>query len=123
MSTEYYRLKPPFTSIRIDSDAAHDRVTLWEDHANAGTLVLSSGRGRILARMLSDDGPPVMRSYWGGSEVGTVVTESVSDLNVNEFVLSEYGECLTVERVRARAGAKRADGMPTELFGFEGESK
>ena len=41
MSTSYYRLQDPFTSLRLEEGPGHDRLTVWEQHANCGTLTVS----------------------------------------------------------------------------------
>lgn len=70
-----------------------------------------------------DDGDCPMRTHWGGSEVGSIVTENENNLPDEMIVISEYGDLLTVREVRARQGAKRKDGAPTELFGYEKEQR
>jgi len=64
-----------------------------------------------------------LRSYWGGSEKGSIVYTNENDLSDDMLVISSYGELLTVAQVKARHGAKRKDNMPTELFGYEKEEK
>ena len=121
MSTSYYKLKEPITSIRIESNERHDKLTIFTRHGNAGMLVLDRGDGKDIARMFmayDEDNKCPMRTHWGGKE-GAVVTENEENLLDEMTVISEYGEILTVGDVRKRAGAKRKDGMPTELFGYE----
>ena len=122
MSTSYNRLIEGVTSIRLEEGKGHDRLTLWIEHGNAGTLTLPRGWGRRLVRLFADDSGSddrdAMRTHWGGAKVGTVVTDNAR-LPDNAILISEYGEVLTVETIHARAGVKRKDGMPTELFGYE----
>jgi hypothetical protein len=121
MSTSYYHLKHPITSLRVEMRGEHAHLTIWTNGKNNGTLVL--GRDELpdilhmFARDAGDGGCP-MRTHWGGAEVGAVVTENTPGLADDMQIISEYGELLTVGRVRGRAGAKRKDGMPTELFGY-----
>lgn len=125
MSTSYYRLAEPFTSLRLEEWPGHDRLTVFESHANCGTLTMSRGHGRLVAMRFAsrdgDDSSCPMRTHWGGADVGAVVdvNESGRGLADDITLISEYGDVLTVGEVKARAGARRADGWPTELFGYE----
>lgn len=125
MSTSYYRLREPFTSIRIEVGNGHDRVTLWTRHGNAGTLTVDRGDGKRIALILvkyGGDNECPMRTHWGGTS-GSVVTENQNNLPNEMTLVSEYGEVLSVADVRKRSGATRKDGMPTELFGYEKKGK
>jgi len=126
MSTSYYYIREPFTSVRLEEGPGHDRVTLWERGANCGTLVLSLGSGKRLVSMFAagddDDSRAPIRTHYGGKDVGAVVTENVSGLDPSLVLISEYGEPLTVEQIRARAGhGKNASGIGGigELFGYD----
>ena len=116
MSTSYYDLVEGITSLHLEEGPAHDRLTVWENGANAGTLTLSRGSGKWVARLFADRTGDIdcpLRTHWGGSAVGSVVTENRRGLADDYCVVSEYGDVLTVGQVRARAGARRKDGMPT----------
>ncbi len=122
MSTNYYNLKEPFTSVRILSEGNHDKITFWSRHGNAGTLIVERGDGKLIIKMLinyNEDTKCPMRTHWGGKDIGAIVTENIPNLEDKRVLISEYGEIVTVKEIRNRKGAKRADGMPTELFGFE----
>jgi len=124
MSTSYYRLKPPITYLRLEEGHGHDKLTLWVNHANVGTITLRKEevRGVISCFTLyEEDNECPLRSYWGGSERGSAVYANENDLPDDMLVISEYGELLTVAQVKARHGAKRKDKMPTELFSYEKE--
>lgn len=124
MSTSYYRLKEPFTSLRLQEGPGHDRITLWENGANCGTLTVSKGRGRMVARSFAeyaDDSRCPLRTHWGGPDHGAVVTVNDPDISDDATVISEYGDVLTVREVKARDGTRRRDGWPTELFGYEAQ--
>ena len=121
MSTSYYRLIEPFTSLRLEEGPGHDRLTVFEEHANCGTLTFSKGLGRSVARLFTkyeDDGQVPLRTHWGGKDRGSIVTVNDPILPNETTVISEYGDILTVGQVKARDGVKRSDGMPTELFGY-----
>lgn len=122
MSTSYYYIEEPFTSIRLLEGPVHDRVSLWESHGLAGTLTVSHGKGRSLVRRFiqyADDPQAPLRTHWGGKEVGCVVTENIRGLADDLVLIDEYGEPVTVGVIRARAGHVRKDGMPGELFGYD----
>ena len=122
MSTSYYRLIEPITSLRLEEGLGHDRLTIFENGANAGTLTLTKGLGRRVAGCFSqheDDSQCPMRTHWGGKDRGAVVTVNDVTLPDDATVISEYGDILTVAQVKARDGRKRTDGYPTELFGYE----
>jgi hypothetical protein len=122
MSTSYNRPIEGITSLRLEEGHKHDRLTVWIEHGNAGTLILPHGWGKRLTRVFSsdngNDGEDDMRTHWGGSAVGAVVTDN-AHLPDDATLISEYGEVLTAGQVRLRAGARRSDGWPTELFGYE----
>jgi hypothetical protein len=40
------------TSIRVDEDAGHDRITLWNRGGCAGTLTVDKGDGHTITRRL-----------------------------------------------------------------------
>ena len=80
------------------------------------TLRNEEARGFILC--FADKNEPVMYAYWGGLEHGTVVITYEKGLLSEIQVISEYGELLTVAQVKAQRGAKRKNGVPTELLGY-----
>lgn len=110
MSTSYYRLQQPFTSIRLEeSIGPHDKVTVWENGANCGTLVLTRGFGRRVVRLFSeteyDDSRCPLRTHFGGSATGTMVTVNDRDLPDSATVIDEYGRPFKVFEVKAMSGA------------------
>lgn len=122
MSTSYNKPIEGITSLRLEEGPEHDRLTVWVEHSNAGTLVVPHSWGRRLVNMFSsdngDDSQDAMRTHWGGKDVGAVLTDN-AHLPEDAVLISEYGEVLTAGQVRARGGARRRDGWPTELFGYE----
>ena len=111
MSTAYYRLRDPITSLALKEGPAHDRLRIWE-HGLAGELVLSSGVGRTVARMFfstdADDAHCAIHTYYGGAERGCVVT--VNDLTLLDSAVvldGDTDEVLTVGEVKAFAGLGR----------------
>ena len=118
MSTSYYYVAEPFTSIRLEEGPTHDRVTLWESHGNAGTLTVARGHGRQLVKRFAeecDDGRAPMRTHFGGRGVGCIVTENVRDLADDLVLISEYGDVLTVGEIRRCAGHGADATNPTEI--------
>ena len=126
MSTSYYRLIEPFTSVRLECGQRHDRLTVFEMGANCGTLTLNAGTGKIVASLFAlhqEDNMCPLRTHWGGASRGSIVTVNDDSMPDDATVLSEYGDVLTVAQVKARDGAGRDDGMPTELFGYQDKVK
>lgn len=118
MSTEYYKLRKPFTHLELDSTSGHSCLKVWIGHGLSGTLTVPNRHLVEVLRPVFLDYLPVLHTHWGGKTKGSIVTihEELADETV---VLSEYGELMTVAQVKARAGTTRKDGMPTELFGYE----
>ncbi len=119
MSTSYYRLKPPVTHLKLEAGEGHDRLRIWVNHALAGVLTLRKEETREFILGFADKNKSVMHVYWGGPERGIVVHAKEANLLDGMIVIPEYGEFLTVAELNALNGAKRKDGMPTELFGYE----
>jgi hypothetical protein len=107
MSTKYYELRKPFTSIRLEEGPGHDRITLWEGHANAGTLTVTKGRGRTAVKLFVHDLDCPIHTYWGGQECGVVVIVHDTEMPDTTTVVSEYGDAMTVAEVKALNGAHR----------------
>jgi len=118
MSTSYYKLRNPFTHLELEHTGGHNHLRVWVDHGLSGTLVIPDRYFAEALRTLFIEYPPALRTHWGGKDKGAIVTVN-EELPEKAVVLSEYGELMTVAQVKARAGATRKDGMPTELFGYE----
>ena len=119
MGTEYYKLKPPVTSVKVvEENPSHTKLSIWINHGLAGTLTLRTKEVQNLLRILADDGMCVLHTRWGGLERGTVVTVNDTSLPEDTVIVSEYGRLSTISEIRARDGATRGDGLPTELFGY-----
>lgn len=118
MSTSYYRLAEPITHLNGEIGGGHTHLGIWVNHGKTGILVLHNNEvGPFIRLLLSDI--VAMRTHWGGSEVGSIVTEVVPGLTDEMQLISEYDEILTVGQIRRRQGSRRQDGYPTELFGYE----
>ena len=124
MSTLYYKLRKPITSIKPTVLGEHTRVGIWANHAKTGELVFRNEEWKdaiwLFVEYEGDDSKVPMRTHWGGDK-GTVVTihENLPD---EQQLISEYGELLTVLEIKTRQGAKRKDSFPTELFGYENKN-
>lgn len=118
MSTNYYRLNPPITHLRLEDRGGHDRISIWVDHGLAGSLTVSKRETRGIIQMFSSDKCSLC-THWAGAERGVVVTVNDETIPDEAVVISEYGELLTVAEVKRRDGARCGNGMPTELFGYE----
>jgi hypothetical protein len=106
MSTSYYRLAEPVTSLRAVTDGQHVRLTVFVNHANAGTLTLREEETRDFVRLLSisDDSLCAIRTHYGGDEKGCVVTENTPGMDPSLTLVSEYGEIVSVAEIRRLAG-------------------
>lgn len=107
MSTSYYYFNPPITSVRVDEGPGHDRVTVFIDGKNAGTLIVSAGQGKaiacLFANKVTDDMAP-MRTHYGGKGVGCVVTVLDPDLRDDNHLIDEYGRVYTARKIKQLAG-------------------
>lgn len=119
MSTSYYGLAEPITHLRIESsNQEHTRLGVWVYGGHAGTLTVPTQELKYFLMLFYNDRNCLLRTHWGGKDRGAVVTV-IHDVPDETIVISERGQLLTVGQVKARDGAKRSDGMPTELFGHE----
>ena len=111
MSTSYYYPQDPITSIRLEQAGKHDRVHVWVNGQKAGTLTVDLGQGATIVRMFADREPDEtrcpMRTHWGGTTRGCVVTENVRGLDPSLVLISENGDPVTVQQVRDKHGAGR----------------
>jgi len=70
-----------------------------------GRLSVKQEDVQQIIRLFSDqDGEGVVRTHFGGTEVGCVVTERVRGLDPELTLISEYGEPVKVRRIRQYAG-------------------
>lgn len=105
MSTDYYALKKPITSIRPEIMGGHTHVGIWVNHAKSGTLVFRNDEWNdaIWLFVEKNVSTPPMRSFWGGVEDGCVVEEADNSLPAEQQMISELGELMTVGQIRAKA--------------------
>ncbi len=62
MSTEYFTLKPPISSLRVEESGPHARISIWEGEALTGTLTILRENLQDWLRMFAAHSPKV-RSY------------------------------------------------------------
>jgi len=108
VSTSYYRLLPPITSIQLDEGPLHDRLRIFTGPTGhgvyAGELTLALGEGKLVARLLAEAGDPTMHVSYGGDARGCVVQEFQADLREWDTLIDESSKVVTVRDVRAFAG-------------------
>jgi len=105
MSTDYYKLKAPFSSVRVEETPGHDHVTFWDNGANCGTLVVTKGEGRAVVAAVTSEEVAVHCAY-GGKGVGTVVEERVNGLTDDTFLVNgDNYDTIRVLQLRRKRGA------------------
>ena len=106
MSTSYYRLKSPVTSIRVDfaENPRCRRISIWINGERSGALIVKAAELQPLLQLFVNTDVQVLHTYSGGSEIGVVVTVNAIVISDDDYVISEYGELFTVRQVKARAG-------------------
>jgi len=120
VSTSYYRLAPPITHLEVKDDGDHKIIGIWMRGEKVGELRVPECEVKRFAHLLyewEDDVKCPLRTYWNGKESVVIVNDP--EMPDDAVVISEYGDILTVGKVKTRQGAKRSDGWPTELFGYE----
>jgi len=106
MSTSYYRLREPITSLKLKNDGGHDKLTVFENGANCGTLILSKGNGGIVALMFCVDEDDIhcpIRTYYAGHDVGMVMQVNNKNISNDVTVISEYGDVCTIGEIKERS--------------------
>lgn len=120
MSTDYYYLEKPITYLKLEDAGGHDKLTIWVNHGLTGTLTLAKRETKEVIWLFADDEKcPPLHSHWNAEKKEAIITIEDSTLPDETMVISGHCELLTVAQVKARHGAKRKDGMPTESFGYE----
>lgn len=106
MSTNYYYCVDGISSVFLDEGGAHDRVTIWQNGGNAGTLTVEKGYGRYICTLFADKDAyqPPMYTTWGGESRGCLVHVNINGLDKNLCLIDEYGEPTTVGAVLALQG-------------------
>lgn len=103
MSTNYYSLKKPITSIRPKIMDGHTHVDIWVNHAKAGTLVFRNDEWKDAIWLFVENNISPMRTFWGGVEKGCIVEETDTSFSTEQQMVDEFGELTTVGQIRAWA--------------------
>jgi hypothetical protein len=102
MSTNYYRLKRPFSSARATVGGSHTTISLWVNHAKAGDIVLRNEEVPGVLLCLIRDSEAVRRVGIGGGK--TELYYKDDDVEPQTCLISECGEITSVSDL-TRAGA------------------
>ena len=109
MSLFYYRLKLPVTNLRAKGTGAHVELTIWVNHATAGTLCLRINELSDFALSFAAiEYGACLRTHHGGQGRGLVVDVIDSSLSDDVTVVSAVGTITTVGEVKELAGAGRS---------------
>ena len=88
MSTSYRELKKPWSSIRVEDNAVHTKITLWQGGACCGTLTVSrEHRDDVLWQFFENDAVATRSALPEGRTGLTIFRQPRVNL-----VLSEYGD-------------------------------
>ena len=100
MSTDYYPFLCGISSVRITKGPGHDRIEVWQRGGKCGELVVDLGTGQAIAKLFCND-VHVLHSHYGGIDKGVIVekTPSFNEETIGPYVLSEYGELVTVDEL------------------------
>lgn len=90
MSTEYYRLKSPFTSIRLEAGPTHTILAMWVNHANIGYVTLRNEEVSDVLGVLRRDKVAVIRYSKGDGKTGLQFEDNNIDLDTQLICQSGY---------------------------------
>lgn len=110
MSTDYYSLQPPITSVQLKPNPGdhHNELSIWLNHRLAGVLKVDEEEGSQLLLMMR--GPVVLHTAFGGSLVGCEVSDRASpSVEDDVLVVSDYGEIMSALKVRCMAGKRKKE--------------
>ena len=101
MSTYYSDLEEPWTSIRAEDNGRHAYITLWENGANAGFLVINSEnmheairsfcRSESVCQRVSFENDKLRLKIFKKPRSQVIVSEYGDIVNFNQM-LGEYAE-------------------------------
>ena len=101
MSTNYYRLKSPFTSCRTEVGGGHTRLSLWVNHAKAGDITLRNAEVPKVLQALARDAPACRLVATAGG--GTRLDFDDDNLEPDHVLVSEYGDLTSLADLEAQA--------------------
>ena len=102
MSTEFYPLKNPISSLRVEAAGDHVRISVWDRGALAGTLTVRAADAPAYILMFADERVVTMHRHYAGSGQGFEITEPEPPLDPKQCLVSEKGDVWTVAEVRAQ---------------------
>ena len=97
MSTNYYRLRKPFTSARTRPGGGHVGLSLWINHAKTGEIVVRNEELKDTLLALISDEPAVTQHGIGGGE--TDLSYNDDTMEVGTCLISEYGELTSLGEI------------------------
>ena len=98
MSTEFYRIKPPFTSVRTEVGGGHTRLSLWVNHAKTGDITLRNEELKDVLRVFCREEPAVIQRGLTGGEVQLAYEDD--NVEPDTILVSEYGEITCVAQLQ-----------------------
>lgn len=107
MSTSYYRIKKPFTSLRAEAipGAGYTDIGIWVNHSKAGVIVV---RNEEVKDALLVFRRSVLSVFQSGIEGGhTILDYEDDDVEDDTQLISEYGELTTVAELKAKGAVER----------------
>jgi len=99
MSTSYYLLRRPITSVRPEVLGGHTHVGVWINHAKSGDLVVRNEEWLPLLQALTSD-ECVIHVSCGGKDVGLVVDDRCPESCDMVQIVSECGTLHSMGEIR-----------------------
>lgn len=98
MSTSYYALKEPITSLVVKTERNHDKINVFVNHQCTGTLAVDKGQASdILSLLVSSR--KVLHVWYGGPGQGQKVQIYDKAASNDTCVISDSFEITTVGEV------------------------
>lgn len=99
MSTHFHALDPLFSSVRVETNPVHTKVTLFVRGQNIGTLCVSQGDGESLLNLIFTvrDSVDVC-----GLPLGVTDIAHPAYMEDSAQLLSEHGEVTTLGALRQK---------------------
>lgn len=96
MSTRYYALQEPITSLRVKDIGGHKEISIWINRALSGRLTV---RNEELPSVLSNVFSSEEEMFHSNSGWGYYAHQYFDD---NAQLISEYGELFTVAEIKEK---------------------
>ena len=106
MSTSYFRLKKPFTSVRTTARGGHTQLALWVNHAKAGDITLRNEEVPAVLLALRRNESAVTQC--GAAAGGTQLYFDDDNLEPDTQLISEYGDLTCLGNLEAQAVPENA---------------